>query len=76
MLPGPAYPHVDEQPSCEVHLVELIPGPGAHWADTVLANGARLTLEGHDTGMMIPHLSPIMDNLLLPILEQQHRIWV
>lgn len=66
-LPGPAYPYVDYHRSTEVHTVAFIPGPWKVTIEKVRGDAQDLALSGHDTGMMIPHLSAIMDNLMLPI---------
>lgn len=66
-LPGPAYPYFDNNSSTEVHTVKWIPGPWVKQTGSVLGDSNVMMLSGHDTGMMIPHLSPIMDNLMLPL---------
>ena len=63
-LPGPAYPYFKNNRSTEVHTVMWIPGPWVKKTGSVLGDANVLMLEGHDTGMMIPHISPLMDNLL------------
>src|SRR5690606_34515292 len=67
-LPAPAYPYVDHHRSTELHDVSWIPGPWRKQTKkAILGDGLQIVLSGHDTGMMIPHVSPIMDNLMLPI---------
>jgi hypothetical protein len=66
-LPSPAYPYVDYHRSAEVHRVSHIPGPWRVATEGVFGDSTRVMLSGHDTGMCIPHISPIMDNLLLPM---------
>lgn len=65
--PGPAYKPFANHRSFEVHTVTWIPGPWVVKTKTVLADGQVFMLEGHDTGMMIPHISTMMDNLMLPV---------
>lgn len=66
-LPGPAYPYFENHRSTEVHPVCWMPGPWVVKTAKVIGDSQPMVLEGHDTGMMIPHLSPIMDNILLPM---------
>ncbi len=66
-LPGPAYPYVDHHTSVEFHAVSWISGPWSSLSSTVYGDFHRLTLAGHDVGMMIPHVSTLMDNILLPL---------
>lgn len=66
-LPSPAYPYFANNNSTEVHPVVLIPGPWVKKTTKVFCDANALILDGHNTGMMIPHLSPIMDNLMLPL---------
>lgn len=67
MLPGPTYPYFANHQSTEVHTVQWVPGPWAKFSRSVWSDAHANALDGHDTGMLIPHLSPIMDNLLLPL---------
>lgn len=66
-LPSPAYPYFDNHCSREVHTVSWLPGPWVVRTASVFGDFQAMILEGHDTGMMIPHISPIMDNILLPM---------
>lgn len=66
-LPGPAYPYFENHRSTEIHTVSWIPGPWVVKTTKVVGDAQVMVLDGHDTGMMIPHLSPIMDNVLLPM---------
>lgn len=66
-LPGPAYPYFDNHRSTEIHTASFLPGPWVVRTASVFGDAQAMILEGHDTGMMIPHLSPIMDNALLPM---------
>lgn len=66
-LPGPAYPYFKNNRSTDVHTVMWLPGPWVKKTGSVFGDANVLMLAGHDTGMMIPHVSPIMDNLLLPL---------
>lgn len=63
--PGPAYKPFANHTSVEIHPVTWVPGPWVVKTKTVLADGQVFMLEGHDTGMMIPHISRNMDNLML-----------
>lgn len=65
--PGPAYKPYSNHTSVEIHPVTWVPGPWVVKTKTVLADGQIFMLDGHDTGMMIPHISRIMDNLMLPV---------
>ena len=38
-----------------------MPGPWAKFSSSVWSDAHANALDGHDTGMLIPHLSPIMD---------------
>lgn len=65
--PGPTYKPYGNHESREIHRVSWIPGPWVSKTESVLSDGQVFILDGHDTGMLIPHLSRIMDNLLLPV---------
>jgi hypothetical protein len=68
-LLGPVKPYVyySNHKSTEVHTVGWIPGPWKQGGRSTFFDAHEVAVDGHDTGMMIPHISPIMDNALLPI---------
>ena len=66
-LPGPVYPYLANHDSTELHPVKWVPGPWVKQTKKVFADSGPFMLDGHDTGMMIPHLSPVMDNMMLPL---------
>jgi hypothetical protein len=56
-LLGPTPPTpVANHESIEIHPVELVPGPWVVKTKTVRADGFAFVLDGHDTGMLIPHI--------------------
>lgn len=74
--PGPTYSPCANHKSTEIHTVCFVPGPWVSKTSIVLADDRRFVLDGHNTGMMIPHLSPMMDNLmLLPTLLGSSCSW-
>jgi|GEM_PF-4147582 len=64
-LPGPTYPYFDNHASTEIHIVCMVPGPWVKAAGTVRSDSTHPVLSGHNTGMLIPHMSPVMDNILI-----------
>lgn len=64
-LPSPAYPYFPNHKSVELYPVELFRGYWAETSSKTFGDGQPYVLAGHDTGMMIPHLSPVMDNLMI-----------
>lgn len=68
-LPGPAYPYFPNNQSREVHTVAFVPGPWVKKSErhNVWSDSSPIILDGHNTGPGIIHVSPIMDNALLPV---------